>query len=224
MNRLTVLAGGVVVGGAAWLGAADTLDDPQAPVLLAMAQPATRDRPVTRADLRQLPALDPDMIEQCMEVAREVDPILADSLQRIRRDRSERDFRLAMGNARHLVGLVALKEQNPQLYDVKVKELRLQARVDHLLQQLIAARREGSLSTPDLEKQLERMVNEQVGYSLVARGMYLLRLKQHVKALRDELDHDLQPASLRAARQIRYQELLDRVEEAVVGSAVRTTD
>ena len=215
MNRLTVLAGGVVVGAAAWLGAADTPDNPQAPVQLAMAQPDTRDRPITRSDLRQLPALSPDMIEQCMDVAREVDPVLADRLERVRRDRSERDFQRAMGSARHLVGLVTLKEQNPQLYDVKVNELQLQARVDHLLEQLIAARREGSLSTADLETQLERMVNQQVGYSLVARGMYLLRLKQHVKALRDELDHDLQPASLRAARQIRYQELLDRVEKAV---------
>ena len=212
--KLTLLAGGVVVGVAAWMGAADTPDDPQAPVQLAMAQPDTRDRPITRAELRQLPALSPDMIEQCMEVAREVDPVLADRLQRIRRDRSEQDFRRAMGNARHLVGLVALKEQNPQLYDVKVNELRLQARVDHLLEQLIAARREGSIAIPELEAQLEQLVNEQVGYSLVARGMYLLRLKHHVKALRDELDHDLQPANLRAARQRRFQELQARVEKA----------
>ena len=83
------------------------------------------------------------------------------------------------------------------------------------LQQLIAARREGSLSIQELEAQLEQMVNEQVGYSLVARGMYLLRLKHHVTALRDELDHDLQPANLREARQRRFQELLTRVEKAV---------
>ncbi len=214
MIRLTVLAGGVVVGVAAWLGAADTPDNADAPVQLAMAQPDTRDRTITRPELHRLPALSPDMIEQCMEVAREVDPDLADRLQRIRRERSEQDFRRAMGNARHLVGLVALKEQNPQLYDVKVKELRLQARVDHLLEQLIAARREGSISSPELEAQLEPLVNEQVGYSLVARGMYLLRLKHHVKALRDELDHDLQPANLRAARQRRFQELQARVEQA----------
>ncbi len=213
MIRLTVLAGGVVVGVAAWLGAADTPDNADAPVQLAMAQPNPGDR-ITRPELRRLPALSPDMIEQCMEVAREVDPDLADRLQRIRRERSEQDFRRAMGNARHLVGLVALKEQNPQLYDVKVKELRLQARVDHLLEQLIAARREGSISSPELEAQLEPLVNEQVGYSLVARGMYLLRLKHHVKALRDELDHDLQPANLRAARQRRFQELQARVEKA----------
>ena len=215
MNQLTLLAGGVVVGVAAWLGAAATPDNPQASVQLAMAQPDTRDRAITRSQLRPLPALSPDMIEQCMEVAREVDPVLADRLQRIRRDRSEQDFRWAMGSARHLVGLVALKEQNPQLYDVKVNELRLGARVDHLLQELIADRRESSMSAPELETQLERLVNEQVGYSLVARGLYLLRLKEHVKALRDELDHDLQPANLRAARQLRYQELLDRVEKAV---------
>ncbi len=219
MNRLTLLAGGVVVPMVVWLAVAATPDNSQAPVQLAMAQPDTRDRAIARAQLRPSPALSPDMIELCMEVAREVDPVLADRLQRIRRDRSERDFRRAMGNARHLVGLVALKEQNPQLYDVKVNELRLGARVDHLLQELIADRREGSISAPELETQLKRLVNEQVGYSLVARGLYLLRLKEHVKALRDELDHDLQPANLRAARQLRYQELLDRVEKATGSSA-----
>jgi len=216
MTRRTILASGVVVGVAAWLGVAATPpDNPDVPVQLAMAQPDTRDRAITRDQLRQLPALRADMIEQCMEVAREVDPVLADRLQRIRDERSERDFRRAMRNARHLVGLVTLKEQNPQLYDVKVKELRLQARVDHLLDQLIAARREASMSASELETQLERLVNEQVGYSLVARGMYLLRLKEHVQALKDELDRDLQPASLRKARQLRYRELLDRVEKAV---------
>ena len=199
MTRLTVLGGGVVLVLAAWVG------------------PDARQDAVRRVGVRG-PAhaiLSADMIERCMDVAREVDPDLADRLQRIRRDRTEQDFRRAMANARYLVGLAGLKQQNPQLYDVKIKDLKLQAQVDHLLEQLIDARRTESVATDEIEAQLEALVTRQVGYSIIARGFYLIRLEDHVKSLRDELEHDMQPANHRLAVKRRYQELLDRVDAAL---------
>ncbi len=221
MIRLTLLASAVVLGLAAWLGVADGASPPTpmptlVPVVeLAMAQPDTGRRPghwtapVGRSD-----TLSASMIIRCMEVAREVDPDLAARLDTIRRDRSEKDFRRAMGLARHLVGLVRLKEENPQLYGVKIDELHVQAKVDRVMDQLIAARR-AAAPVADYEEALNRLVMEQVGYALVARGMYLRRLTDHVEALREELDRDSQPANFLPAVQRRLQELLDRVEAAV---------
>ncbi len=199
MTRLTVLGGGVVLALAAWIG------------------PDARPDAVRRA-LVPGPAnatLSPDMIERCMDVAREVDPDLAGRLQRIRSERTDQDFRRAMANARYLVGLASLKQQNPQLYDVKIKDLKLQAQVDHLLEQLIAARRGDGVSPAVIQEQLEQLVTHQVGYSLIARGFYLIRLEDHVKSLRDELEHDMQPANLSLAVKRRFQELLDRVDAAL---------
>jgi len=221
MIRLTLLASAVVLGLVAWLGAADGASPPTpmptlVPVVeLAMAQLDTARRPGDwTAPTDRRGGLSATMIVRCMDVAREVDPDLAARLDTIRRDRSEQDFRRAMGLAHHLVGLVRLKQENPQLYDVKVKELHVQARVDRVMDQLIAARR-AAAPVADYESELNRLVMEQVGYALVARGMYLRRLTDTVEALRDELDRDSQPANFLPAVQRRLQVLLDRADAAV---------
>ena len=217
MIRLMLLASAVVLGLAAWLGAADGASPPTPvpAVVLAMTQPDTGMRPGRWTGLTdRTDALSATMIGRCMEVAREVDPDLAARLDMIRRDRSEEDFRRAMGMARHLVGLVHLKDENPQLYDVKVDELHVQAQVDRVMDQLIAARR-AAAPVAEYEQELKRLVTQQVGYSLVARGMSLRRLNEHVKALRQELDRDMQPGNFGPAVQRRLQELLDRVDAAI---------
>ena len=217
MIRLMLLASAVVLGLAAWLGAADGASPPTPvpAVVLAMTQPETGMRPGRWTGLTdRTDALSATMIGRCMEVAREVDPDLAARLDMIRRDRSEEDFRRAMGLARHLVGLVHLKDENPQLYDVKVDELHVQAQVDRVMDQLIAARR-AAAPVAEYEQELKRLVTQQVGYSLVARGMSLRRLNEHVKALRQELDRDMQPGNFGPAVQRRLQELLDRVDAAI---------
>jgi hypothetical protein len=63
--------------------------------------------------------------------------------------------------------------------------------VDRLLELLAEARRTSSPGAEELEAQLYVLVERQVGYSLVARGMYLNRLNKQMKALRDQLAHDL---------------------------------
>ncbi|MEE8458765.1 MAG: hypothetical protein V3S08_02765 [Phycisphaerales bacterium] len=217
MIRLTLLGIGVVLGLAAWFGAAGGASPPAtAPVVeLALAQSDTGPRPGRwSGPIRDTLTLSPSMIGRCMAVAREVDPDLAARLDMIRRDRSEEDFRRAMGQARHLVGLVRLQEENPKLYGIKVAELHVHAQVDRTMDQLIGARRAGA-PVDDYEQELERLVTQQVGYSLVARGMSLRRLNEHVKALRQELDHDLQPGNFGPAVQRRLQELLGRVDAAV---------
>jgi hypothetical protein len=154
--------------------------------------------------------LSPELIEQCLEVAREVDPALAGDLEAIRREQPAEDFARALREARYLVTLTRLKVENPQLYDVKVKELRIDAQVDRVLEQLLEAQRTSSTAAVDLEAQLHGLVQQQVAVSLVARGMYLRRLSDQMKALRDQLDHDL--GHFRQAVDRRMKNLLDEAE------------
>ena len=134
--------------------------------------------------------LSPELIEQCLEVAREVDPALADRLEAIRLEQPAEDFARALRDARYLVTLTRLKVEDPQLYDVKVKELRIDAQVDRVLEQLLEAQRTSSPGADALEAQLYGLVQQQVAFSLIARGMYLNRLSKQMKALRDQLEHD----------------------------------
>jgi hypothetical protein len=217
MIRLSLLGIGVVLGLAAWFGAAGGASPPVTmPVVeLALAQSDTGPKTGRwTGSTHDSDILSASMIVRCMAVAREVDPDLAARLDMIRRDRSEADFRRAMSLARHLVGLVRLKEENPQLYGIKVAELHVQAQVDRIIEQLIGAR-QAAAPVHEYEQELKRLVTQQVGYSLIARGLSLVRLNEHVEALRQELDHDLQPGNFGPAVQRRLQELLERVDAAI---------
>jgi hypothetical protein len=155
--------------------------------------------------------LSPDEIEQCLEVAREVDPELANRLEEARREQAPEKFARALRDAPHLRALNGVRREDPQLYDVKVRELRLDAQADRLLKQLATARATRSPAAGELEAQLHGLVQQQVAVSLVARGMYLRRLNDHVKALRDQLDHDL--GHFPQAVERRMKQMLERLEE-----------
>ncbi len=189
--------------------------DPPAPVPLvssamAMVQPTDTPPSIDRLRTRSRAAntLSPELMARCLEVARDVDPELADRLETIRETRSEQDLARAMRNARHLVGLARLKTEDPPLYDVKVKSLKIDAQVERLLDAVIVARQLSGAAAVELEDQLLRLVREQVAYSLVARGMYLIRLSDHVKGLQEQLEHDVE--NVKAAVKSRMDELLQR--------------
>ncbi len=150
---------------------------------------------------------------QCLEVARDVDPDLAERLETIRETKSEEELARAMLGARHLVGLARLKTEDPQLYDVKVKSLQLDAQVERLLDALIVTRQLSGGTAAEMEDQLNKLVTRQVGYSLIARGMYLKRLSDHVNELREQLEHDAHPANFQAAVKSRMDELLQRAAD-----------
>jgi hypothetical protein len=155
-----------------------------------VSPPDSRFDPLLSGGPRAPRGLSAGLIEQCLDVAREVDPALADRLEGIRGERSAAEFARAIYGARNLRVLAGLKDEDPQLYDVKVKELRLDAQADRLLKQLAEARRMNVVGD-DLEAQLHGLVQQQVAVSLVARGMYLRRFTEHVKGLREQLEHDL---------------------------------
>ncbi|MHC4141755.1 MAG: hypothetical protein ACYTA3_07430 [Planctomycetota bacterium] len=154
--------------------------------------------------------LGPELIEQCVKVARDVDPDLADRLEAIRREQQPADFARALRDARYLVALARLKDEDPQLYLVKVEELGIDAQVDRVLEQLVEARQTSSTAVADLEAQLHGLVQRQVAASLVARGMYLRRLTDQMKSLRDQLDHDL--GHFRQAVDRRMKTLLEELD------------
>ncbi len=80
-----------------------------------------------------------------------------------------------------------------------------------MLEQMAEAQRTSSSAAADLEAQLHGLVQQQVAVSLVARGMYLRRLNDQMKALRNQLDHDL--GHFPEAVDRRMKRLLERLDE-----------
>ncbi len=137
-------------------------------------------------------ALTPKMIEQCLEVAHEVKPQLAARLERLRRDSTEAQFEQAMRrNARHLVGLVRLRERNPGLYDLKMRELQTGEEIQRVTAQLREALDTGSTAHAQLlEIELHALVQLQASQSIEARGRYLLRIQEHAEALKQQIEDE----------------------------------
>ncbi len=166
--------------------------------------------------------LTPEMIEECLEVAREVKPLLASRLERLRRDSTEAQFEQAMRrNARHLVGLVRLRERNPGLYDLKMRELQTGEEIQRVTAQLREALDTGSTAHAQLEIELHALVQLQASQSIEARGRYLLRIQEHAEALKQQIEDEA--SNFEQTVEQRFQEILNQIKSSSATSTEPTT-
>ena len=166
--------------------------------------------------------LTPEMIEECLEVAREVKPLLASRLERLRRDSTEAQFEQAMRrNARHLVGLVRLRERNPGLYDLKMRELQTGEEIQRVTAQLREALDTGSTAHAQLEIELHALVQLQASQSIEARGRYLLRIQEHAEALKQQIEDEA--SNFEQTVEQRFQEVLNQIKSSSATSTEPTT-
>ncbi|MCH7847318.1 MAG: hypothetical protein IIB53_03035 [Planctomycetes bacterium] len=167
--------------------------------------------------------LTPELIEQCLEVAREVKPLLASRLERLRRDSTEAQFEQAMRrNARNLVGLVRLRERNPGLYDLKMRELQTGEEIQRVTAQLREALDTGSTAHAQLlEIELHALVQLQASQSIEARGRYLLLIQEHAEALKQQIEDEA--SNFEQTVEQRFQEILDQIKSSSATSTEPTT-
>ncbi len=194
-------------------GALGQAEPPEAPAKKVGASKPARGSAVGDPDRRRRRPgrpLTPKLVEQCLQVARDVEPELANRLEAIRQRSPGPAFERAIRNARHLRGLVDLKQRDPQVYELKVKELRLDAQIHSILKQLAGARQTSSEAAETIEAHVRGLVRQQVAASIVSRGMYLLRLKEHVEALTEQLEQDA--ANFEEAVERRMQALIEEAE------------
>jgi hypothetical protein len=132
--------------------------------------------------------LSPELIEACLEVAAQVDPSMADRLRSIC-DVDPDAFELVMQRSgQRVLGLARIREEDPELYESKINELRIEARVNRVARQMRDLRRQGDVPAADqLETQLRGLLRIQVALSIKARGDSIRRLEEHLGALREQL-------------------------------------
>lgn len=135
----------------------------------------------------------PEFLDQCMEVAEQVNPAWAKMMRSVC-ERNPEDFeRYLRQTGRQLIGLVQLKQRDPGLYATKLKELHLEAHLKVMTQKLRLLQAEGrseSTEAVEVRSELRVLVQEQVALTLKSRGDYILRLEKHVDTLKKQLEND----------------------------------
>lgn len=152
---------------------------------IARAQQGEPDRPAEGGAPRPLT---PELVARCLEVAREIDPTLADGLIALR-ERDPAEFERRLQRSRRLIGLAELKDTDPASYDLKLLELRVDAEVRRLTEAARTARAAGNDDRlAELERELLTWMRLQAGFALKARQDYLDRLRDHLARLERALD------------------------------------
>ena len=135
--------------------------------------------------------LNPSLVEQVLDVAEDIDSFLGARLRSICDDDPQRFQQVMRHSGRRLLGLVRLHERDPALYEAKVQELRLEHRAGRLAVEYCRAARDGQNDLAEFKMQeIRRLLQIQFGLSMKVRGDSLLRLKEQVRSIEDELSRN----------------------------------
>lgn len=164
------------------------------PAAGAGATPAAPDAPAQVAAAAQTGSAAPaaqDPSERIIAVARDVSPEWAASLEKVRA-RDPAGFERATGVlAKRLKALAVLKERKPQLYALRVEELRIQGELtqlaDHWRSAISTGRTEEAAG---IEAQLRAKVGTMVDLNLRSRAMELAELDDVMRSMRGDLERD----------------------------------
>lgn len=162
---------------------------------------STAGDPPSRGDGRpggQRRPLSPDQIDAIVEVATEVFPDGAARLRELRKQDPEALERVLGRQARRLFALAMLRDRNPELYALKLEELRNQMELRTL------AARHAALGTEQvedteaasarerIEARIRAIVEQQVDLGLRVRGLELAAMDEAIRRMRAELAEDAQ--------------------------------
>lgn len=179
--------------------ATDAVETPAAPEASAAAPPSGErsrsDRP--SRGRRSIESLTPAEIDEIIVVAGEISPEWGESL-RSRQASDPEGLRAAIAGAGpRLVSLAVLKRSHPDLYRIRVEDLRIQNELKTLAQDYRLSLEKGDARAPQLEAELRRKVERQVDLDLRASAMELQALDEQVKKMVDQLKTEAQQRGAR---------------------------
>jgi hypothetical protein len=158
-----------------------------------------------------------DPAERIIAVARDVSPEWAASLEKVR-ESDPAGFERATGVlAKRLKALAVLKDRKPQLYALRVEELRIQGEVTALADQWRSAMATGRTEeAAGIEKDLRAKVGTMVDLNLRSRAMELAELDEVMRSMRGDLERDARARDTTVAEAL---EAYRRGEEPAIGRA-----
>lgn len=144
--------------------------------------------------------MSPEMVDRIIEVARDVSPDLARQIEERRNASPEEMTQAVRQSARRLVSLAVLKQRNPELYAIRVEDLRLQLELRALGEQYRAAvEAKDDARAKSLDAQIAAKARAQFDVDVRARAQELVALDQQVKTMREELVQEQREADAKVA-------------------------
>lgn len=132
-----------------------------------------------------------EKIELCLEIAREVRPELAEKLETLRGEEPEAFDRAIHSTARGLLSLAEMKQRSPELYELKIVELRNDIQVHQVAKQLRDAIDASDETLADtLERDLRFKVLTQMSLHLKTKFDMLCRFEDRVAAMRFQFEEE----------------------------------
>ncbi len=130
--------------------------------------------------------MSPDKVEHYMAIAKKVDPALAEQLGAICEKDPEAFQRIIRRQGHRIGSLVRLRESDPELYEVKVAELTIDAEIYHLTESLNGKDLNSSVTQGKIAE-LQGLVRSKTKISIQAQRLYIQRLQDHLNALQERL-------------------------------------
>lgn len=129
--------------------------------------------------------------EVLIEVARDVSPEWAAALEKAKATDAA-TFRATVAKfGKRLMSLAVLRERKPELYKIRVEELRVQGELEALGARWAAARLGNHLpEAADLEGQIRALAGNLVDLNLRSRAMELAEIDALMRTMRSELERD----------------------------------
>jgi hypothetical protein len=160
----------------------------------------------------------PELSERCVEVARDIDPVLGKQLANLRQQNPaefDRNMRIV---GRKLLAMAELKERDPDLYGAKLSEMRLDLNVRQKGRELREARAAGNRQdTEMLEKQLRTALAIQLGMSIKSRAEIICQLQDRINIIRAEIDH--QASTFNEIVEARFHDLVNGPAQPTAAAA-----
>lgn len=136
--------------------------------------------------------LSEEEIDRVIATARDVNAQWADELVKLRQsDPKALRERLAR-EARKLMGLSMMKEREPDLYRVRVEDIRVQNQIRELGEAWNAAQKSGDVTAQEaIMKDIQVSAHKQVELDIQARGFEFVALDKSLKDARKKLQEDI---------------------------------
>ncbi len=161
-----------------------------------------------RGDREMMDEMPQRMIERVMEVAKEIDPELAEQLGTMCHDDPEAFKKIIRRQGRRLASLVHTRESDPDLFEVKLNELKLDAEIYQVTKSIRVLGVDEEVSQAQIAT-LRGLVRAKIALNIRVQTLSINRLERHVEALKERLTDTSE----------RFDEVVEEQLEELLGDA-----
>ncbi len=158
---------------------------------------------MARSSIAPVSSADPgSYVDEYLEVAEQIDPMLADQLRSMCQLDPGHFGRVLRRLGPRLGELVDMRQTDPELFQRKIHELHLEATIESLAASIRMSRALGEPADPGIDAQLRGLVEAQLGATLRTRQHLLDRMRAELSQAEAELNQEADHFSSEVGRRV----------------------